>query len=847
MMKRSATALATIWALGLLSCTGEGPTAPEEPASISTIVVTPSSPTLTAIEATRQLEADARDERGRTIEGVSFAWSSSDESVATVDGEGTVTARAVGEATITASAAGRSGAATVTVKQMAAIVEVSPQAASFEAPGDEIQFTATATDANGHPISPAEFHWFSSVPEVVAVDEDGVATAQAPGEARILAFLGLSSGESSVTVPPLHAPLLASLNPDPLVEGTEATLVGENFSPHAASNQVRVDGEPAPVSFASPTEVTFLVPTFDCLPARTVAIEVTVGGTAGSAHQAALRPAVEPVRLAVGEPLLLEDPEDFCLQFEETAAEERYLLGVQSTSTSFATLTRVLLTSVAAAGAGERAAGDFGAGARAGATDSWPSARPPAGGPGGRELRPPEPRWRAHRDAEMELRGWERERLMHRRYEALARRAPAPPEAALKSPTAPLRSGDLSRVRVPDATTSNPCFNLAEIDAVVRTVGTRGIWLEDTGNPSGFTASDFQAMSNRFDGLTYDTNVAYFGEPTDIDGNERVLVVVTREVNRANLLGFVFAGDLFPRTTCPTSDEGEILYLRAPDPAGAVGTPYAVETARKDYPIVVAHEMAHVIQLTRRMEADHPWMSTWMAEAQATLAEEVVGHAHTGRGPGNDYGHAVAFGETGNDGVEWYRNAFVGLKHYFGFQSPTTRVDGAPERCGWLWQNASPCAGLPLWYGVGWSFLRWASDHFGPSHPDGEKGLHRALVDADLNGFENLSAVTGETKERMLAWWAAALYVDGRVTGTDPRLTLPSWNLADIFGNLDPTARLEPVPHSFADFEWAGSIRTGSSRYLRLEGAGRPATSIRVHDTSGPAPPFMRVWLVRLP
>jgi hypothetical protein len=64
---------------------------------------------------TQQFTAVAKDANGNTISGVSFTWSSSDPSVATVNNNGLATAVAMGTATITASAGGKSGSATLNV------------------------------------------------------------------------------------------------------------------------------------------------------------------------------------------------------------------------------------------------------------------------------------------------------------------------------------------------------------------------------------------------------------------------------------------------------------------------------------------------------------------------------------------------------------------------------------------------------------------------------------------------------------------------------------------------------------------------------------------------------------
>ena len=76
----------------------------------------PAADTLLSLGDTVQLTASARDASGNTIPDKRFAWSSSDESIATINSSGLVTAAgANGAITITATTDGIAGTATVAV------------------------------------------------------------------------------------------------------------------------------------------------------------------------------------------------------------------------------------------------------------------------------------------------------------------------------------------------------------------------------------------------------------------------------------------------------------------------------------------------------------------------------------------------------------------------------------------------------------------------------------------------------------------------------------------------------------------------------------------------------------
>ena len=82
---------------------------------MATVAVTPDMLALTALGQTTQLTAEVRDQHGNEIPRAGVAWSSSDVSVASVDGSGLVTAEGNGTATVTAASSEVSGTATVIV------------------------------------------------------------------------------------------------------------------------------------------------------------------------------------------------------------------------------------------------------------------------------------------------------------------------------------------------------------------------------------------------------------------------------------------------------------------------------------------------------------------------------------------------------------------------------------------------------------------------------------------------------------------------------------------------------------------------------------------------------------
>ena len=89
---------------------------PGEPSpNVVSVVVTPSADTLVSVRQSVRLSATALDSRGNAVSGKTFAWTSSDTSVASVNASGRVTAVAEGTVAIVATADGISGGAIVFV------------------------------------------------------------------------------------------------------------------------------------------------------------------------------------------------------------------------------------------------------------------------------------------------------------------------------------------------------------------------------------------------------------------------------------------------------------------------------------------------------------------------------------------------------------------------------------------------------------------------------------------------------------------------------------------------------------------------------------------------------------
>ena len=816
------------------------------PAVTSVEVSAPTSDV--AVGGTLQLTATARDAKGTVLTGRPVTWTSGSQTMASVSAGGLVTGVAAGSTAITANIGGKTGSKTINViPPPVATVSVTLAATTLRV-GETTQGAAVARDASNNVLEGRATSWASSNTQIATVSNAGIVTAITPGSATITATSENKSGSAQLTVSagnPEEAPQITAVSPTTLLEGQTATITGTKFGATAVENMVRIGGVPASVTGVTPTSLQIVVPNMNCKPAQALNLFVTVAGNTSAPRSQAFTPAAT-LSVPQGKQQVISTPNDFCLQFAASQASETYVIGVQSVSENVTSVTsaNVVAESPAAAAATPSAMISTRPAFSASLVDPLANAR--------------NTRLGKHRAVETALFDADRAMLASK-FQAThsARSARRGTRASLSMvPILPstAKEGDVLSIRIPDRD-QNICRNSLNLNVTVKKLGTHGIFLEDNANPTGgFTAADYQALSDQFDALIYATDVAYFGEPTDYDGNTRIAIVITKEVNKIdNLLGEVFPQNLVPQSICASSNEGEFFYGRAPDPNGTAGTKYTTSAALADAPLIIAHELAHVIQIGRRLEYPDATdlQSTWEAEGQATFAEEVNGYAAAQLTPGQNLGRDIAF----NRGqpplpTSWFGDPFVDLAVYYGFETRETRVSGAPEQCSWLGTqsqgNTGPCLSGREPYGVPWSFLRWLSDQYGSQFPLGEKGLHQALIDNAFSGFATVSDVIGQPMESLLVQWSAMLYADDRIPGVDEKLTMKSWNLVSIEQGIVETGRLSPRFRSFGAFSDAIQVRGGSTAYFVVSSANRAATGIRVRDASdGPLPGIMRVWVVR--
>ena len=165
----------------------------------TTVLVTPDSAWLAALEDTATFAAEVYDQIGRPLPGAAVAWASGDSAVATVDSAGVAVAKGNGTASVIATAGKASDEGWLEVMQVARWVTVAPAVAAVTQ-GDTLRLAAEALDANGHPVGHAVFAWSSGDTSVARVDATGLVEGRAEGVVTIGAKADEALGTADITV-----------------------------------------------------------------------------------------------------------------------------------------------------------------------------------------------------------------------------------------------------------------------------------------------------------------------------------------------------------------------------------------------------------------------------------------------------------------------------------------------------------------------------------------------------------------------------------------------------------------------------------------------------------------------
>lgn len=563
-------------------------------------------------------------------------------------------------------------------------------------------------------------------------------------------------------------------------------------------------------------------------------ITATVDGVSGSAVLTVLQPDAECVdpetlSLAVGEHATFGSQECFVLPSGASGDIYRVAVSRPDSSSAFdvvdATLTVTEMAPVATTGPRAPAVAPVPLRSHEG-----PSARLADGA--FRELA------RSSRLAESTRRFHER---LRRSEEELVRRLG--PQAALSEPVAgapPRLQSAPQRITIDPSTVCDQ----PEDDAtgiLVHATDDLAIYQDSAQRVvDPITESQARRMADYYDAYGKGVIESYFGRPSDIDGNGRMIVFVSPVVFDDQVAAFVWSGDFFPVSSCPASNEAEVIFFGADviQRMDAENPNYqALET--------LVHEVKHVVSLRNRYRASlraggvPRFQPLWVEEGTAEIAGNMSSR--------------VALAATA--GVP------VGAKlEVEDLASGDGRLDLTPENYGVLLRllrtvrylssqpngvMVDPVGSHPdhSVYGTGWHFHRWLGDAYGSaSQPRADSTLFRQLSDSLVApGTGGLLAVTGRTFRELFDEYvrAIAVHETGAPEGLRRFTTYDFVSATDILcrpgsGDGCPDG-IDPQPDGL--YPWPVTERSGEPgttvpalfRTAQYEGPLGP-TGVRVHD-----------------
>ena len=295
------------------------------------------------------------------------------------------------------------------------------------------------------------------------------------------------------------------------------------------------------------------------------------------------------------------------------------------------------------------------------------------------------------------------------------------------------------------------------------------IYVSKNAPAGGFTDGQIAAFGNTFDLDLYTIDVATFGEPSDIDANGRVIVLLSPIINKLTnasdcstqgyIAGFFNAVDLLPTQFAGKSNGAEIFYSLVPDPSATVSCTHTVAAVEQLTPSTFIHEFQHMISfgqhaILRNGNEEDPWLN----EGLSHIAEELGSRYYENRFPPpsgrTDPDQAFPDSSQGFISGDLY-NSY----HYL---LNTASTDSSDKASVSNWGNGD---GTLVQRGAVWLFLRWLGDQE-------DSLVYGRLDQTSLTGVSNLESAAGASFSTLFGEFSLALYVDS-LPGV-PRSSIPA-------------------------------------------------------------------------
>ncbi len=334
------------------------------------------------------------------------------------------------------------------------------------------------------------------------------------------------------------------------------------------------------------------------------------------------------------------------------------------------------------------------------------------------------------------------------------------------------------------------------------------IWKDlTTENPLGDPEEEtFDDVVDKFEQIVLPRTRQIFGEESDIDGSERIDVLVSYTVNQYGVVAYVSTCDIAELAGCGSSGNGgEIIYMGIPDPESSYSSASAIVE-------LWAHELNHLVYTWHKYVGNDLYFASeniYLTEGFSELAQDLTGFNN-----GNQYIWASAIDMRDFYGGEDYStqgvsiNDFIRGDGYYDYDRDGPLRGGAYLFLRYLFEQAGGMDIAEDGTLTDLGGMAWIQDWF-------------AVPEL---GAEAVEATTGAQLLDLAMDWYTAIVVTGRDLNDEPaynyqpRVQDPLTTFefgVDPFANIHGWLQLTGPPIQPVD-EADGQIRAGGVEYLQV-------------------------------
>ncbi|HEY3935204.1 MAG TPA: hypothetical protein VGL65_11385 [Gemmatimonadales bacterium] len=308
------------------------------------------------------------------------------------------------------------------------------------------------------------------------------------------------------------------------------------------------------------------------------------------------------------------------------------------------------------------------------------------------------------------------------------------------------------------------------------------LYIDVNAPANGFTPAQLSAFGQLFDQTLYDIDVNAFGQPSDVDANGHIIMLMSPLVNADTPAstcateGFVagfFDSEDFDGPGDPNSNQGEVFYSVVPDPNSTFSCAHTVSDVGSTLPATFLHELQHLINYSQHVVVNNQApLSSWLDEGMSIAAEELGSLYYEQKCPPP---------ACRTDPTQIFPDSSQGFIQGFFYDSYFYAL--LPDSVSLTLHNDSE-NGFS-WRGGDWALVRYLVDRFGTP-------VYRSLETGPSDGLAAIAAATGQGFRQSFGDFGMALYTDS-FPGL-PRTTAPpadrfvTRNLRQLWARLFATA-----------------------------------------------------------